>query len=292
MPRMRRNYNQVTNLYHVIIRGVDKQDVFYEDKDRYKFLKELANTKEKYKFQLCAYCLMDNHVHLVIHDRNQNLSKSIQSLMIRYTSYFNQKEDRIGYLVQGRFLSKNIMNQKYFVNVCRYIHQNPLKANISKMEEFKWSSYQEYLGNLVYKEKLVDAVLLLNKFSKTDYNEAIKEFVKFHKEFEEFSDGTDIVEYEMNKVLTDEQLRNIIQEMWNLDNINEIKQYSAKKKREMLRKILTIKGTNCNQIARVIGITRKVVTSAREKRDKWGRFLNVPLGHLRTVPKCPKERRR
>ena len=207
---------------------------------------------------------MDNHVHLVIYDKNKNISKSIQSLMIRYTSYFNQKEDRVGYLVQGRFLSKSIMNQKYFVNVCRYIHQNPLKANISKIEDFKWSSYQEYLGNLVYKEKLVDVVLLLNQFSKTDHNEAIREFVKFHKEFEEVSDGTDIVEYEMNKVLTDEQLRTIAQEMLNLDNINEIKQFSAENKREMLRKILTIKGTNSNQIARVVGVTRKVVTNAKK----------------------------
>lgn len=268
MPRIKRNYNQVTNLYHIIIRGVDKQDIFYEDKDRYKFLKELANTKEKYKFQLCAYCLMDNHVHLVIYDKNQNISKSIQSLMIRYTAYFNQKEDRVGYLVQGRFLSKNIMNQKYFVNVCRYIHQNPLKANIAKIEDYKWSSYQEYLGNLVYKEKLVDVLLLLNQFSKTNHNEAVDELIKFHREFEELSDGTDIVEYEMNKFLTDEQLRTIVEKILELSNINEIKQYSAEKKRGMLHKILTIKGTNCNQIARVTGISRKVVTSVKEKMHK------------------------
>lgn len=91
MPRNSREYNSTTKLYHVIIKGIDGQDIFWEDKDKNKFLKELVSAKEKYRYDLCAYCLMDNHVHLVIYDKEEQLSKIMQSIEISYSSYFNKK---------------------------------------------------------------------------------------------------------------------------------------------------------------------------------------------------------
>ena len=79
------------------------------------------------------YKKVTNHVHLVIYDKEQNLSKAMQSLTVRYVSYFNKKYERVGNLVQDRFFSRNIVNKLYFLNVCRYIHQNPSKAKIAKM---------------------------------------------------------------------------------------------------------------------------------------------------------------
>ena len=90
---------------------------------------------------------MSNHVHLVVYDKNQNISIAMQSLSVRYVSYFNKKYGRIGNLVQGRFFSKNIMNKVYLLNVSRYIHQNPEKAQIAHTEDYKWSSYHEFLRN-------------------------------------------------------------------------------------------------------------------------------------------------
>ncbi len=264
MPRYKRNYNKITNLYHIIIRGMNKQDIFYDEKDRYKFLEELKNTKEKYEYELCVYCLMSNHIHLVIYDKNQNLSTAMQSLSIRYASYFNKKYERNGNLVQNRFFSRNIMNPTDFLNVCRYIHQNPLKAHVSATEDYKWSSYQKFVKKSK-ENNLVNIKLLLNQFSKDNPQEAIKLFIEFHQEMENFTDGKDIIEYEMKEKLTDDQLAKIILQMLEIENINKIKESTIEKRNEMIRKLQYIKGTNCNQIGRVTGMGRKMIERAIAK---------------------------
>ena len=256
MPRDNRQYNQQINLYHIIIRGIDKQDIFNDDKDRNKFLEEISETQKKYGYQVCTYCLMDNHVHLVVYDVNQNISKAIQSLLIRYSMYFNKKQDRIGTLLQDRFLSRVITNKIYFLNVCRYVHQNPLKANISATEDYKWSSYQDFLNNK--KDGIVNTKLLLNQFSKNNYKEAIEKFVEFHKKHEEILDGRDILDYEMNQTLTDEQLRKIILNILKIENIHDIKTKSNEERKKLLIQLKDIK-TSCRQLSRVIGIDRKTV---------------------------------
>ena len=89
MPRSIRKISK-TKVYHVILRGIDKQDIFVEEQDYNKFIKEIQKTKEKYKYELYAYCLMSNHIHMIIYDKNEQLSKIIQSLAISYSLYFNK----------------------------------------------------------------------------------------------------------------------------------------------------------------------------------------------------------
>ena len=211
---------------------------------------------------------MSNHVHLVVYDKNQNISIGTKSLLIKYVSYFNKKYERIGNLVQGRFFSKNIMNKVYLLNVCRYIHQNPEKAQIAHTEDYKWSSYHDFLRNTNNKT-LVNTKLILNQFSKDNTQEAINQFIQFHKEFEKIQDGRDIVEYEMNNKLTDVQLKEIIQNLLEIDNMSEIKQNYAEKRNEMIKKLQVIKGTNYNQIGRVTGISRKMIERViKDKKEK------------------------
>ena len=107
MPRMPRKVS-CTKVYHVILRGNDKQDIFLDEQDYKKFIKEILNTKEKYEYELYAYCLMTNHVHLIIYDKNDKLSKIIQSLAITYSPYFSKKYEKTGHLFQNRFLSKEV----------------------------------------------------------------------------------------------------------------------------------------------------------------------------------------
>ncbi len=263
MPRYNRNYNEITHLYHIIVRATNQQDIFYENQDRCKFLKEIQTTKEKYEYEICAYCFMDNHVHLVIYDKNQNISTAMQSLLIRYVAYFNKKYERNGSLAQNRFFSRNIVNPKDFLNVCRYIHQNPMKAHMTKTEEYQWSSYQEYIKKST--NNLVNTELLFNQFSNNP-EEAIQQFIEFHQKVENIMDGKDITEYEMEK-LTDDQLREIILKLLKIDNINKIKETGVKTRNEMIRNILMIKGTNCNQISRVIGIGRKVIKAVEQGKS-------------------------
>ena len=161
MPRMARKESS-TKVYHVILRGNDKQDIFFDEQDYKKFIEELKNTKEKYECELYAYCLMTNHVHLVIYDKNNMLSKFMQSLEVTYSAYFSKKYGKTGHLFQNRFLSKVVETREYLMQVCRYVHQNPVKAKISTVDKYKWSSFKEYL----YEEKIVSTKMLLSLFRK------------------------------------------------------------------------------------------------------------------------------
>lgn len=87
MPRMARKVSK-TKVYHVILRGNDKQNIFLDKQDYKKFIKEIVTTKEKYNYELYAFCLMTNYVHLVIYDKNDKLSKAIQSLAVSYSGFF------------------------------------------------------------------------------------------------------------------------------------------------------------------------------------------------------------
>lgn len=213
---------------------------------------------------------MSNHVHLVVYDKNQNISIAMKSLLVRYVSYFNKKYGRTGNLVQERFFNRNIINKVYLLNVCRYIHQNPEKAQIAHTEDYEWSSYHEFLRNPENKSKrLVNTKLLLNQFSKENMQNAINQFIQFHKEFEKIKDGRDIVEYEMNDKLTDRQLREIVQNLLGIENMSEIKQNYAEKRNEMIEKLQIIKGTSYNQIGRVTGINRKMIERViKGKKEK------------------------
>lgn len=99
MPRTSRKISK-TKVYHVIFRGNDKQDIFFDNQDYRKFIKEIRKTKEKYQNEILAYCLMSNHVHLIVFDKNDNLSKSMQSLAVAYSSYFSKKYNKVGHLFQ------------------------------------------------------------------------------------------------------------------------------------------------------------------------------------------------
>ena len=169
MPRPLRIYSY-SKIYHIILKGIDSQDIFYSDQDRNFFLKQLSITKQEYNNQIYAYCLMANHVHLVFKAEDEILSKSIQKISISYAQYFNKKYKKTGSLFQDRFKSKRVEDKDYFLEVCRYVHRNPENAGISKTKDYKWSSYKEYIG----KEKIIDKNVLLHYF-----NNNIDEFQRY-----------------------------------------------------------------------------------------------------------------
>ena len=180
MPRASRRKSE-TNVYHVILRGNNKQEIFLDEKDYKKFLKEIKNTKEKYGYELYAYCLMTNHVHLVIYDKEENLSKIMQSLEVTYSAYFSKKYEKVGHLFQNRFLSKPVETSEYLMQVCRYVHQNPVKAGISRVDNYKWSSYKEYIND---EEEMVSKKMLLSLFANSE-KEAIDNLKGFHNDNKE-----------------------------------------------------------------------------------------------------------
>ena len=128
-----------------MLRGINKQEIFFDSQDYLKFKKELNETKEFFSYKLYSYVLMPNHIHLEIKDENDKLAKIMQSLQLRYSSYFNKKYERTGHLFENRFKSKTVEGEIYKLNLVRYIHQNPVKAGISNIDKYNWSSYNEYL---------------------------------------------------------------------------------------------------------------------------------------------------
>lgn len=262
MPRKQRILSN-SNLYHIIHKGIDSQDIFYDDNDRKVFLKYLKDTTLQYDYQIYAYCLMVNHIHLVLKAENSILSKAMQSLMIKYVYYFNSKYKRSGALFQGRFKSKCIENQKYFLDVCKYVHRNPEKANICKTSKYRWSSYQEYLGN----EKIINKNVLLHYF-----NDDIKEFINFTNTVDNLDDLNNYAEFEIVNKLNDDKLSEFIMKKFDIHDIVDFTSFFKYKSKENLRNdlqiIKQIHGITKTQVARVIRINQKLVSELWNKSSE------------------------
>ena len=248
LPRNKRQLG-LSNIYHIITRGIDKQDIFYDDKDRKFFLKQLLEVKKKFNLNIYAYCLMYNHVHLVIRSQDNLISKSIQSLGVRYSQYFNRKYNRSGSLFEERFKSKCVEDKKYLLDVCRYVHRNPETAGFCCTEDYDWSSYNEYLG----KEKIIDKKTLLYYFEND-----ISKFVDFtiNQKRNLYQETKESLEYEFKNKLTDEELASIIMKTLRLRSINDITHFNEESKKYAIQQLKDIPGTNKTQLARVTRVSR------------------------------------
>lgn len=123
----RRHLKSITKTYHILLRGINKQDIFLDNVDKSKFFRELKRAKEEFGFKIDAYVIMNNHVHLVIYDENDNLSKIIHKIATKYGLYFNKKYDRVGHVFQNRYKSICVETEAYLKNLVRYVLRNPQK---------------------------------------------------------------------------------------------------------------------------------------------------------------------
>jgi putative transposase len=132
-------------LYHVVSRGNERRDIFYDDDDRRLFLDTLGEMAQRFEVELFAYVLMNNHYHLLMRTARANLSRAMQWFGVTYTNRFNAANARSGHLFQGRFKSILVQNDAYLLRSSLYIHRNPLRAGIVKrLADYRWSSYRFY----------------------------------------------------------------------------------------------------------------------------------------------------
>ncbi len=257
MPRScRENQKSYTGVYHVILRGINQQEIFYDNTDRRKFLKCIKETKEKYYYDLYAYVLMHNHVHLVIMDKEDKLSKVIQSLAISYALYFNKKYNRIGHVFYNRFKSKYVENLPYLLNIIRYIHFNPEKSGICQYSKYYWSSYHEYsqFSRLIETEK----VLKMAEMSK-------RNFEIFHIEYGKVK-GYEKDDFEFENVkLSDEQAIKKIKQLLNIENIVSIQNEKVDKRDKLIAQIARLEGIERKQLARILGMNERTIYRAMKK---------------------------
>ena len=131
-----------TGFYHVFHRGVNQFDIFEDDEDMYVFMTVLKSCKERSDFKLHAFCLMPNHVHLLMETNQEPLEIIFKRLGSKYAGWYNLKYERVGHLFQDRFRSEKVETEAYFRTVLRYSIQNPMKAHMEdKPGTYKWSSY-------------------------------------------------------------------------------------------------------------------------------------------------------
>ena len=246
MPRCARNI-MISGFYHIMIRGVNKNIIFREDEDRKLFLRLLYYHKNKLECKIHTYCLMDNHVHLLFEDKESNISDFMRDVTSQYASEFNKKYKRVGHLYQERFKSEVVYDDTYLMRLIRYIHRNPEKAGICKTEDYKWSSYKEYMN----KPFIIEREYILSKFD-TEEKKAIKKFNDFILNSEDEKKD----ELFVLKKLTDEQAVEIIRYVTKIENILEIREYEKEERIRIINKILTIKNLNDNQISRVLRISK------------------------------------
>ena len=172
MPRSERIKSK-TGIYHVILRGINRQDIFNDEEDYETFIKILTRCKSTSGFILITYCLMSNHFHLLIKDENEDLSMIIKRIAGSYVYWYNHKYHRSGHLFQDRFKSETVEDDGNFLAIMRFIHRNPIKAGLCKeIGEYGFSSYNDIIDG---KSNLVD----------TDYINLIiykDEFIRFCNE--------------------------------------------------------------------------------------------------------------
>lgn len=130
--------------YHIISRGNQRQKVFFDKEDSQRYYDSLSRYKKRYKTKIYAYCLMSNHIHLLLDpDCKPSLKKFMHGLNMSYAKYFNYKYKKCGHLWQDRFKSFIISKDSYILNCVNYIEFNPVRAKIvEKPEDYQWCSYK------------------------------------------------------------------------------------------------------------------------------------------------------
>src|SRR3989344_2860072 len=164
--------------YHLISRGNNGQPIFLHRRDYFRYLYCLEKYSNKFLIKVLSYCLMPNHVHLLIQQGSENtVSEFMQALNTAYTMYFNLRHSKKGHLFQGPFRHIMIGSDEYLIHLSRYIHLNPSSAGLAKKpDNYPWSSYRYYIG--IDKLNFVDEAQILSYFSKKDPIGDYKEFVE------------------------------------------------------------------------------------------------------------------
>jgi len=178
MPRKKHEW-YIGAKFHVIARGNHRNDIFRDEIDYELYLNYIKDAMEYYenKYYIIAYILMTNHVHLIIKTTDLDISNFIKRIHSRYAWNFNKKYNYIGHLFQDRYRSELIEDDKYMLQVSRYVHLNPVKANmVEKPEDYQWSSYRMYIGEK--EEKLITSKELLSYFKKGKEKELYRNFVE------------------------------------------------------------------------------------------------------------------
>lgn len=266
MTRYARRQSE-SNIYHIMVRGNERKEIFLDDEDRRRYLDTIEKMKGQNCFAIYSYCLMSNHVHLLIREGNEPIHKSMKKIGVSYSYYFNKKYCRVGHLFQDRFRSEAVEIESFFLAASRYIHNNPVKAGLVHVpEDYRWSSYNTYIyPDLCNRRSLVECDFILSILSdkKEKAVDLFKEYTMSHNE-DKFMDlnGTDEINTEVNDNFNEiGKLANILRK-YNLD-IDELNCCTDKVLRNnVLREIKAGSGISLRHLEKVTGISKDIIFRA------------------------------
>lgn len=246
MGRQARQLSE-SGFYHILLRGINRQHIFEEESDYTYFLKGLHNLKTDLAFAVYAYCLMSNHVHLLLREKQAgDISLIMKRLLTKYAMYFNRKYQRNGALIANRYKSVPVEVDEYFIPLLRYIHQNPLKAGlVDKLETYPFSSYREYLSG----GELTDTAFAFELIGR-------EEWIGLHQVLT-------VGEFDISGKLSinDGEIRRRIMNFTNGREPHEIGSWTKAERDSMLRELKQA-GLSIRQIERATGISRGVVAKS------------------------------
>ena len=227
-----------------MLRGINRQQIFEDDEDREHFLETLAQYREQCGYTVYAYCLMGNHVHILLKEGKENLTLVLKRIAGSFVYWYNWKYHRCGHLFQDRFKSEPVEDDGYFLTVLRYIHQNPVKAKMCRYaEDYPFSSMQAYLKS----SSLVETSFALQMLP-------MEELIKFHR-----SENDDqCLEMEEHFRLTDDEAKSLIYKLSKCKNISEFQLLDISERNLCIQKMHK-NGMSIRQISRLTGISKKIV---------------------------------
>lgn len=245
MPRGARVKSE-SGFYHVIAKGSGGQNLFEGAYDYRAFPELLAKACEKGGVRVIAYCLMPNHIHLLLEDTQGRLGEVMKSVLTGYAQRFNRLGDRVGHVFQQRFKSQPIEDEGYLLRAIRYIHNNPAKAGVSPAKDYPWSSYREYVGVPV----LVDTTLALELCG------GVEGFVAFSA-----SEDEEGYRFRERTRLSDAEARQLASGILGEIVLTDLKALERSRRNALLFDLKDA-GLSISQIQRLTGIGRGVIARA------------------------------
>lgn len=248
MPRLPRQKSE-SGIYHIMLRGINQQVIFEDDEDYAKFIETLETYKAVSGYKVFAYCLMSNHIHILLKVEKEDIDLIMKRIAGSYVYWYNWKYYRKGHLFQDRFKSEPVENDTYFLTVLRYIHQNPIKASIvESIGEYVYSSYNEYIEG---ESSLIDIDFVDSMLSK-------ESFIEFNNEA---SNDICLDVDEQKFRLSDNDAREIIRKISKCENTTEFQALDPKDRDKYISKFKS-KGLSYRQISRLTGISFAIVRKA------------------------------
>ena len=239
-----------TGLYHVMLRGADRHVLFADDEDCQGFILSLRHAKEFAECNLYAYCLMGNHVHLLLREKKDPLETVIKRIGVSYAYHYNLKYELHGHLFQDRYRSEAIETDAYFLDVLRYICQNPVKAGlVQNPQDYQWLGCDGVRDDFHLADSLNDFTSLKG--------EALLRFVCEPCQ-------TEHLESDDRKRLTDREAITKIIDICDCTHVLEIGGWPAKKQEQALEKVLEA-GVSIRQLSRITGVSKAIIEKISRK---------------------------